>query len=321
MPRVVFITSLSEDLVRLILGYAPPGFDTAWLPARAPDEEKTRLAQDADFMILYPGRISEPVLRACKRLRHIQVLSAGYEGMDLALTDALGIPVSNNGGANSWAVAEATIALILALLRRLMEADAFVRAGKWRGTLQGYDTYELAGKTVGIVGLGNIGKKVARRLHAFETHLVYADEVPDPALEQELGLTRVALDQLLATSDVVTLHVPLLPSTRGLMGRRELGLMKPSAVLINTCRGPVVDEAALIAALQEERLRGAGLDVFSQEPIAPDSPLLGMPNVALMAHLAGTTYDTFFRRAQFAFENIRGIWEGNAPMAVVQPEA
>ena len=320
MPKVVCFTNLPEDLIKSILSYAPPGYQTAWLSVSAPDEEKTRMAHDADFLILYGGPISEAVLRACPKLRHLQLLSAGYERVNLKLTDSLGIPVSNNGGANSWAVAESTLALILALLHRLVEADGFVRAGKWRGNLQGFDTYELAGKTVGIVGLGNIGRKVARRLHSFEANLLYADQVPDPALEQELGMKRVELDQLLQESEIVTLHVPLLPSTGGLIGRRELGLMKPSALLINTCRGPVVDEAALIEALQNKRLRSAGLDVFQQEPVAPDNPLLNMPNLALTPHSAGTTYDTFFRRAEFAFENIQGIWEGRAPMAVVRPE-
>jgi phosphoglycerate dehydrogenase-like enzyme len=226
--------------------------------------------------------------------------------------------VSNNGGANSWAVADATVALILGVQRRLIEADAFVRAGKWRGSIQGFDTYELAGKTVGIVGLGNIGKKVARRLYGFETVLRYADAIPaDPAIEAELGLQRLDLDTLLAESDVVTLHVPLLASTKRMIGAAQLVRMKSSAILINTCRGDVVDEAALIEALQNKTIRGAGLDVFDREPVQQGNPLLQMSNVMLSAHIAGTTYDTFFRRAEFAFENIQGIWQGNAPMAVV----
>jgi phosphoglycerate dehydrogenase-like enzyme len=184
-------------------------------------------------------------------------------------------------------------------------------------TSRGFDTYELAGKTVGIVGLGNIGKKVARRLAPFETKLLYADAIADPAIEAELGLQRLDLRDLLPAVDVVTLHVPLLASTKGMMGAAELVLMKPTALFINTSRGDVVDEPALIDALQSKRLGGAGLDVFDQEPLPKDSPLLTMPNVVLSAHLAGTTYDTFFRRADFAFENIQGIAAGNAPMAVV----
>lgn len=317
MPKVVLISNLPQDIEKVVLSYAPEGFETVAIAASASDEEKARLTADADFLIVYGTGVSETLLRRSPRVKHLQLLSAGYDRIDLNLTNSLSIPVSNNGGANSWAVAEATVGLILGILRRLIEADDFVRAGGWRGTIQGFDTYELAGKTVGIVGLGNIGKKVARRLHGFETVLRYTDEVADPALEAELGLQRRSLDDLLVEVDILTLHVPLLASTKGMIGRERLARMKPSAVLINTCRGDVIDEPALIEALQEGRIRAAGLDVFDKEPLAADSPLLGMRNVMLSAHLAGTTYDTFFRRAQFAFENIQGIWAGNPPMAVV----
>jgi phosphoglycerate dehydrogenase-like enzyme len=320
MPKVVFISNLPEDLAMLILGYAPPGFEATWMSAQRSEEDKVALARDADFLILYATRPSEALLRASPRLRHIQLLSAGYEGIDLRLTESLGVPVSNNGGANSWAVAEATIGLIIAVLRRLVEGDRFVREGAWRGDIGGFDTYELAGKTVGIVGLGNIGKKVARRLYGFEARLLYADEVADASLERELGIRRLPLWELLPEVDILTLHVPALASTRGLIGRDELARLRPSAVLINTCRGSVVDETALVEALQTKRLRGAGLDVFEREPLPAESPLLSLPGVVLSAHNAGTTYDTFFRRAEFAFENIRGIWEGRPPQAVVRPE-
>jgi phosphoglycerate dehydrogenase-like enzyme len=318
MPKVVLISNLPADMERIVLSYAPEGYDAVAINAGASDDEKIALTFDADFLIVYATGVSERLLRSSPKLKHLQLLSAGYDRIDLNLTNALGIPVSNNGGANSWAVADATVALILGVQRRLIEADAFVRAGKWRGSIQGFDTYELAGKTIGIVGLGNIGKKVARRLYGFETVLRYADAIPaDPAIEAELGLQRLDLDTLLAESDVVTLHVPLLASTKRMIGASQLAMMKPSAILINTCRGDVVDEAALIEALQNKTIRGAGLDVFDREPVQQDNPLLQMSNVMLSAHIAGTTYDTFFRRAQFAFENIQGIWQGNAPMAVV----
>lgn len=321
MPKVVLISSLPAEIQRDVLAYAPPGFETAAVAASAAEAEKVAVTHDADFLIVYQTGVSEELLRGSPRVRHIQLLSAGYDRIDLNLTNALNIPVSNNGGANSWAVAEATVGMILAVLRRLIEADAFVRAGRWRGTIQGFDTYELAGKTVGIVGLGNIGRKVAQRLHGFETVLRYTDAVAaDPAFEQRYGLERRSLDDLLAESDIVTLHVPLLASTKRMIGREQLERMKPGSVLINTCRGDVVDEEALIAALQKGTLRAAALDVFDREPVSPDNPLLKMTNVVLSGHLAGTTYDTFFRRARFAFENIQGIWEGKPPMAVVSEQ-
>ncbi len=321
MPKVVLISNLPKDIETVVLGYAPDGYEAVSISAGASDEEKIALTADADFLIVYATSVSENLLRSSPKVKHLQLLSAGYDRIDLNLTNALNIPVSNNGGANSWAVADATVGLILGVERRMVEADAFVRAGKWRGSIQGFDTYELAGKVVGIVGLGNIGKKVARRLYGFETVLRYADAVPaDPALEAELGLERRSLDELLAEADILTLHVPLLASTKGMIGAAQLAAMKPSSILINTCRGDVVDEPALIEALQNKTIRAAGLDVFDQEPVSPDNPLLSMPNVMLSAHIAGTTYDTFFRRAQFAFENIQGIWEGRAPMAVVSQQ-
>jgi phosphoglycerate dehydrogenase-like enzyme len=320
MPKAVLISNLPQDQVDIVFSYAPPGFNTASISARAPEDERIAFIQDADFLILFGVRPSEALLRAPAKLLHVQLLSAGYEGIDLALTDSLGIPVSNNGGANSYAVAEAAIGLILSLMRRLPEGDAFIRANEWRGDILGYDTFELANKTLGVVGLGNIGKKVARRLHAFEMRVLYADPIRDEAMERELGLEHLALAELLPQVDVLTLHVPDLRSTTGLIGTPELALMKPSAILINTCRGTVVDEPALVTALRDKRLRGAGLDVFAREPLQAESPLLELPNVMLSAHNAGTTYDTFFRRAEFAFRNIQGIWEGREPLAVVRPE-
>ena len=320
MPKVVLISSLPEDQVEIVFNYAPPGFEVTSISSRASEEEKVAFAGDADFLILFGVRPSEGLLKSSPRLKHVQLLSAGYEGVDLTMTGALGIPVSNNGGANSSAVAEAAIGLIISLMRRLPEGDAFVRNNEWRGDILGYDTYELAGKTLGIVGLGNIGKKVARRLHAFEMKLLYADPVRDEALERELGMQHLPLSELLPLVDVLTLHVPYQRSTHRLISDPELAAMKPSAILINTCRGAVVDEAALVRALQGKQIRGAGLDVFEREPLQAESPLLEMPNVQLYAHNAGTTYDTFFRRAEFAFRNIQGIWEGKEPLAVVHAE-
>jgi phosphoglycerate dehydrogenase-like enzyme len=314
------ISNLPQDQVDIVLSYAPSGYETVSLSGRLPEPEKAMAVADADFLVLMGTRPSEVMLSAAPKLRHIQLLTAGYETIDLELTGKLNITVSNNGGANSYAVAEAAIGMILSLMRRLPEGDAYVRAGEWRGDIVGYDTFELAGKTLGIVGLGNIGKKVARRLHAFEMEIVYADPVRDESMEGELGLRHLSLDELLPLADVVTLHVPDLRSTRGLIGEEQLRLMKPSALLINTSRGTVVDESALAKALEAKQIRGAGLDVFLREPLQSESPLLQMPNVILSAHNAGSTYDTFFRRAEFAFRNIEHVWQGNPPMAEVHPE-
>jgi phosphoglycerate dehydrogenase-like enzyme len=230
--------------------------------------------------------------------------------------------VANNGGGNSWAVAEHTVALILALYRRLLQCDRSTRQGTWRDAIMdGMNTYLLADKSVGIVGLGRIGKKVARRLKPFETRLIYNDLLAFPDYERELAMPRVSLDELLRRSDIVTLHVPLTSKTRGFIGRRGLfELMKPTAILINTCRGPVVDEPVLIEALKKGRIRGAGLDVFEREPINPDNPLLKLENVVLTPHGAGGAYEGWFRQADFAFGNIMRVYRGLPPESVVTSE-
>ncbi|MEE3258230.1 MAG: NAD(P)-dependent oxidoreductase, partial [Candidatus Latescibacterota bacterium] len=167
-------------------------------------------------------------------------------------------------------------------------------------------------------GMGHIGRHVALRLKAFGADLLYVDSQPAPAeLTAEFSLARVDLSEALARADILSLHVPLLPQTRGLIGTAELAQMRPTALLINTCRGPVVDETALIAALREQQILGAGLDVFEREPLAPDHPLLNMPNALLTPHAAGITHDTWSRRGAFAFANLRRVWAGAKPLSQI----
>ena len=260
MPNVLMFTTLAPENVSELVGVAPPGFETDVHPTGLPDDQKVDLIEDADFLILFPSVLSNDVLRAAKRLKLIQLVSAGFDKMDVELSRELGIPIANNGGANSIDVAEHAVMLMLDCYRRLCEMDANVRSDGWRAIDSGLETFALYGKTVGVVGLGNIGRRTAQLLRPFGVELIYADAFNALAeVEQELGITKVPLDDLLRSADIVTLHVPLNDATRGLIGERELGLMKPSAVLVNTCRGPVVDEVALTAALQSGAIAGAGL--------------------------------------------------------------
>ena len=320
MPKVVFFNGMGEKVAQTFLGMAPPGFEATWRPHTVSDAEKGPLVREAEFLVLHPGVIAEKVLREGKRLRLIQLLSAGYDRMDLRLTGELGVPVATNGGANSWAVSEHAIALLLAVYKRLLHCDRAVREGRWREAVSGFDTFEVAGKTVGLIGAGNIGRKVARRLHAFECRILYYDVVPSPEIERDLGARRVSLEEVLREADIVTLHLPLTKQSKGLLGRRELALMKPTAVLINTSRGPIVDEEALIEALQERRIWGAGLDVFHREPLPADSPLMKLDNVVLTPHSAGTAYEGWARRSQFAWENIQRVARGEPPLSLAVPE-
>jgi phosphoglycerate dehydrogenase-like enzyme len=318
MPRAIFFTNLAAETAALLTQHAPPGYDVVTASPRLPDAEKIALVEDADFLILFPGVISPEVLRAAPKLKLIQLVSAGFDRLDLALCRQLEIPVANNGGTNAIDVAEHTIALILAWYRRMGEMDANVRSGRWSAIDSGMHTHTIRGKTVGIVGFGNIGRKLATLLRAFGAEMLYTDAVAAPAeVERQFGITRVGLDELLQRSDIVTLHVPLNSQTRGLIGEAELARMKPMALLVNTCRGPVVDEAALIAALRAGQIAGAALDVLEQEPPALDNPLFELDNVLLTPHIAGVTRDTWGRRGAFVFQNLQRVWAGEAPLAVV----
>ena len=318
MPKAIFFTRLPADTAALLADQAPPEIDVTTYPMSLPDDEKAALVADADFLILFPGHIAEPVVRAAKNVKLIQLVSVGFDQMDLGLCKELGIPVANNGGTNALDVAEHTIAMILALYRRFVEMDHNVRTNNWRGIDSGGTTYCIDGKTVGLIGLGQIGQRVARLLRAFGATVIYYDAFPaKPEVEQELGVERVELETLLQRADVISLHVPLNDSTKGLINARTLGLMKSNAILVNTCRGPVVDEAALTVALQTGQIAGAALDVLINEPPTADNPLLQLDNVLFTPHTAGVTRDTWARRGKFIFANLQRVLAGEKPLASV----
>jgi phosphoglycerate dehydrogenase-like enzyme len=318
MHKVLFFNGQNEQVANIFSGKAPEGFDVSWRQDNLSDDEKASLIKEVEFLVLFPAVISGSVLQEAKSLRLIQLLTAGYDKIDLTLTAKLGIPVATNGGANSWAVAEHCIGLLLALYKRLIPCDQSMREGKWGHAVSGFNTFEVAGKTVGLIGAGNIGRKVARRLKSFETRILYYDEQSAPDIEKELDARKVPLDELLRESDIVSIHIPLFRTTRALIGKRELSLMKPTSVLLNTSRGPIVDEKALVAALSEKRIAGAGLDVFEKEPIAIDNPLLKLENVLLSPHIAGSSYEAWFRRANFAWENIQRVASGQIPLSLAR---
>jgi len=315
--RVVFFHGVSPRVLEAIVSRNPKGFSTIPVGGKAPEAQQIEAVRDADFIMWFSARLSERVLRSAKKARLVQGLSAGYDSIDLKLLRELGIPCANNGGANSWAVADHAVLAMLTLYRRLRAADHAVREGRWREAIDGTNTFEMAGKVVGVLGFGNIGQKVARRVQAFDATVQYYDKFPlPPERERELKVKRVSLEELFRTSDIISCHAPLTNETRHVVGRERLALMKPTAVIINTSRGPVVDEPALIEALQQKRIAGAGLDVFEKEPVDPGNPLLKLENAVLSPHSAGTTWDTWFRRADFAYKNMRRVWDGQPPQAV-----
>ena len=318
MPRIVFSPKFPKPLLEVLESMKPAGFDIAVVDATGP--EFLTAAKDAEYFMGF-GRnpLGPDFYAAAPRMKLVQLISAGYNTIDLEAARRARVPVANNGGANSVAVAEHAVMLILATLKKLHWQHNNVTAGKWRiGDFAETRLYELEGKTVGIVGLGNIGKKVARRLRGFDCKIVYYDIIRLPEHEEDaLGVRYVLLDELLATADVVTLHTPLTSVTQNMISERQLELMKPTAILVNTCRGPVVDERALHKALITKRIAGAGLDVMVDEPPSKDNPLLNVDSCTITPHTAGPTWENWPKAFRNAFDNILRVHAGRPPLWVV----
>ena len=315
--KILFAPRQPEVILDIARALTPSGFELVVTDLGT--AEFYQAAADAEYYLGLARQMGGEFFRAAPKLRLVQLLSAGYDRVDVEAARKAGVPVANNGGANAIAVAEHTVMLMLAVLRRLVRFHNDVVAGKWRvGNFAESRVYELAGKTLGIVGLGNIGKKVARRAAAFDMDVEYYDTARlTEDQEDALGVRFVLLDELLRTSDVVSLHVPLDDTTRNMLSGREFAMMKPSAILINTCRGPVVDEDALHRALTEGQIAAAGLDVMVDEPPAPNHPLFELPNVTLTPHSAGPTWENWTARFRNGFDNIQRVAAGRSPRWVI----
>ena len=321
--KVVFFTNIDAELRQVVADKALPGMDVVTAPADMDDDEKIELVRDADFIMLFPGKISDRVLQAATKCKLIQLLSAGDDERNLPLAKDLGIAVANNGGANRVAVAEHTLMLMLATHRRMMFYANNVKAGRWKQEQdRKIDVFELEGKTLGLIGMGNIGRQVARRAAAFDMELQYYDKYHPltPVEEETIGIKAVDMDTLLQTSDVVSTHVPLTRETYGMIGKRELELMKPTGVVINTSRGGVIEETALAEALISGTIAAAGLDVMDHEPPEPNAPLFQIENLVITPHTAGPTLESIPKRAANAFENIQHVWSGQLAMWTAEYE-
>ncbi|HJU33160.1 MAG TPA: 2-hydroxyacid dehydrogenase [Hyphomicrobiaceae bacterium] len=315
-PRIIVVPPSAEtgEIARQM---APSGFDLVLVPESGAGLEGALGA--AEYMVCYPNvKMPDAFYRAAPRLKLVQLLSAGYDAVDIEAARRAKVPVSNNGGANAISVAEHAIMLMLTVARKVVWQHQNVSGGRWRGNGPAPRMYELYDKTLGIVGLGTIGKKVARLARAFGMRVQYYDiaRLSEDA-EDALGVKFRLLRELLRTSDVVSLNVPLNESTRHMIGAGELAAMKPTAILVNTCRGPVIDEPALCKALSDGKLFGAGLDVFDQEPPPAGNPLLKLDNVVLTAHFAGPTWDNHVARFRNAFDNVQRVARGEPALWVV----
>lgn len=317
---VAFMAQVPDTVRGVGRQMLPAGFRLTEVPPGATDLEAAQIVAHACYFLGFVVRPMDPIFYEAvgRHTRLVQLLSAGYDQVNLDQLRNSRIPVATNGGANAVAVAEHTILLILAVLRRLRTLDARTRAGDWRPQGPEAEIYELDGKTVGLVGLGAIGRHVASRLRPFGVGVQYFDVRRLPAEEERaLGVSHLALDALLATSDVISLHVPLTAVTAGFLNHDRLANVKKGAVLINTCRGEVVDERALCEVLKSGHLSGAGLDTFSVEPMDKHHPLLALPNVIVTPHIAGLTWESWRKRFQNGYANIVRVREGERPLWVV----
>jgi glyoxylate reductase len=294
-----------------------------WSDREAPPRDAlvARLAAAEGLVCLLTDRIDAALLAGAPRLRAISSVSVGLDHIDVAAATARGIPVGHTPGVLTETTADLAFALLLAAARRVVEGDRFVRAGAWRSwepdLLLGRDVH---GATLGIVGLGAIGRALARRARGFGMEVLAWSRTRRTGADPDAGIVRVELEELLARSDFVSVHVALAPETRGLLGARALAAMKPGAILVNTARGGIVDEAALVEALREGRLAGAALDVFEREPLDPESPLLGLPNVVLAPHVGSASVATRARMAELAVENLLAALDGRPMPACANPE-
>ncbi|MGH9350932.1 MAG: 2-hydroxyacid dehydrogenase [Terriglobia bacterium] len=265
--------------------------------------------------------INKQVIEQASRLRVVSQLGKGYDNVDVAACTAHNIIVTNVIGAPEESTADITFALILCVARRIVEGDRYVRDGQWKSwlwkLLWGFDVH---GKTIGLYGFGTIGQAVARRAGGFSMRILYhaRRRAPEP-VERELKAEYVDSETLIRESDFLSLHTPLTPDTRHLITARKLAWMKPTAFLINTARGPVVDEEALVEALKSGRIAGAALDVFEHEP-AVHPELIKMQNVVLLPHLGSATEETRTRMARLASENLLAALDGRRPANLVNPE-
>ena len=319
--NVLYYGSVPEDVREKLTRKLPEEFNLEFYLEIETKEERKKSLQKADFIMGFPFSFTEENLLTTKNLKMVQLLSARYDFFDIKMAGKMGIPVANNGGANSIAVAEHTILLILSLYKKLWKYQTKLKEGVWyREKNHAKNMYELCGKKVGIIGFGNIGRSLARCLQGFQVEIIYYDVVRNKEAEKKLGARFMELNELLISSDIVSIHVPLLDSTMNMISENVLGLMKSNAILINTARGGIINEKDLLEALKSKKIAGVGLDVYEREGDIERgkhiSPLLELENVVATPHYAGHTIDTWDRRITNGYGNLIDFLDGKPQFVV-----
>jgi glyoxylate reductase len=319
-PKIYVTRDIGERGLKIIRQH----FETEVWPEYAPPPKKTIIekARNVDALVtLLSDKIDGEVFDAVPKLKIVSQLAVGFDNIDIPEATKRGIYITNTPEVLTDTTADFAWALLLAIARRVAEADKYVRTGQWKvgwhpNMMAGRDVY---GTTIGVVGAGRIGYAVAKRATGFDMKILFYDVVPRPEIEK-LGAKKADLDTLLKQSDFVSIHVPLMKETHHLINEQKLRLMKKTAYLINNSRGPVVDEKALYKALKEGWIAGAALDVFEQEPIPVDSPLLKLDNVVLAPHISSASLETRSRMAEMVAENLVAFFEGKKPPNLINPD-
>ncbi|HEV7129493.1 MAG TPA: D-glycerate dehydrogenase [Ktedonobacterales bacterium] len=320
-PRVYVTRLIPPDGLDRVRAVCETTVWEAELPP--PREVILREARDADGLLsLLTDRVDAELLDLCPRLRVVSNYAVGFDNIDIPAATARGIPVGNTPGVLTETTADFAFTLLLAAARRVVEGVDYVRAGRWQTwgplLLTGPDVH---GATLGLVGLGRIGAEMAKRARGFDMRVLYTDVVRREDLEASLGLRYATLDEVLREADFISLHTPLMPETHHLIGMAQLRAMKPTAILINTSRGPIVDCDALAEALRAGDIGGAALDVTEPEPLPADHPLVTLPNCIIVPHIASASHATRAAMARIAAENLIAGLNGQPLTASPNPEA
>jgi phosphoglycerate dehydrogenase-like enzyme len=307
----IFLDSIAPEMKQVLLSQKPDDIHVLFWDELAEKDKAEKLAA-TDALLTATYKVDDTMLRQAPKVKIVQKLGVGTDNIDSTAAAKYGIKVGNVPGGNANGVAEMTIGLILDLYHKISLLDRETRAGDWSMWKYRNCSYEMKNKVHGIVGFGNIGKRVAELSKAFGANLLYYSRTKATAeTEKQYGVTYMELDELLQTADIVSIHLPLNPETRNLFNAEKLALMKPTAVLVNVGRGNVVNEQDLYQALIEGKLSGAAIDVWASEPIPPNNPLLSLDNVVVTPHVGGGTVDAAINNFQTSFQKIRETLRGN----------
>jgi glyoxylate reductase len=321
-PKVYITRQIPESGINMVGEYCEVTVNTSQEPAQS--DELMRQVSDKDGIICLPGdKIDKALIEMAHHLKAISTFSVGFEHIDVKEATKRGIYVGYTPGILTDATADMAFTLLLSMARKIPQSDHFVRAGGWKvaGSPRHLFGTSVWGTMIGIIGLGRIGKAMAERAHGFNMKVLYTDSARlDTEEEKDLGVNYRSFDDLLRESDFVSVHTPLTPETRHLINAEKLKLMKPSAIIINTARGSVIDEEALIVALKENWIAGAALDVYEKEPLDPKNPLLALDNVVIIPHMGSATTQTRSAMSELAARNLLAVLQGTPPPSWLNPE-